>query len=115
MSNFVDMTGEIYGKWTVLKQAGRASRGHVLWLCRCECGREKEVRGDQLRAYKSLSCGGCHVNDEICKIEGCDRPRLRHVRLCSHHEYEAYHKGKRKYEPTPEWMKGLVSRKRYDR
>lgn len=48
----IDLTGKRIGRWTVLRYAGRE-----LWLCRCDCGQEREVIGSNLRSNGSLSCG----------------------------------------------------------
>lgn len=55
-----DQTGNVYGKWTVLRKAEeKNSYGDVCWICRCECGNEKAVSGKILRKGKSKSCGQC--------------------------------------------------------
>lgn len=54
-----DITGEKFGRYTVLHQIETyeyKNRG-VRYLCRCECGTEKIVRGDSLRASHIVSCG----------------------------------------------------------
>lgn len=44
-SNYiVDLTGKIFGRWTVIKFSHRNGQSKY-WLCRCECGNEKEVCG----------------------------------------------------------------------
>lgn len=57
------MTGQAFGRWTVINQAGNAKRGGAIWLCQCSCGTRRGVMGADLRAGKSISCG-CH-RDEI--------------------------------------------------
>lgn len=49
---FVDLTGQRFGNLTVLEYRGKST-----WLCRCDCGTEREVRGDHLRYGHSHSCG----------------------------------------------------------
>ena len=61
MPNFVDLTGHTYGRWTVIRRD--ANKGPITsWLCRCECGTERVVRGCSLRTGKSVSCG-CYVRE----------------------------------------------------
>lgn len=43
----------------VLARGGRTSGGQAKWLCRCDCGREKEISGPELRGGGQKSCG-CH-------------------------------------------------------
>lgn len=47
-----DRAGRRYGRWTVVHYIG-AKR----WLCRCDCGIERPVRGTRLDAGCSQSCG----------------------------------------------------------
>lgn len=53
-----DLTGRVFGKWTVLSAAGRTS-GILTWMCQCECGTIKDVRSDALRNGTSTQCRGC--------------------------------------------------------
>lgn len=54
-----DLTGRVFGRLTVLslerRIKGRKRSSH--WLCRCECGETKVVRGDSLKAGMTASCG----------------------------------------------------------
>jgi hypothetical protein len=53
----IDMTGRRVGTFTVLSLGGTAVGGNRLWLCRCDCGLEKEIRGTDLRRGRvSTSC-----------------------------------------------------------
>lgn len=56
MSKRLDLTGDQYGRLTVIKefeQKGYTRR----WLCKCDCGNEKTVAMNQLRTGKTQSCG----------------------------------------------------------
>ena len=54
----IDETGNVYGKLTVIEQVERRYKnGSVRWRCRCECGKETEVAGSELRRDRSKSCG----------------------------------------------------------
>lgn len=57
MSKFIDLTGQKFGRWTVIKYSHKNSKRMVYWLCKCDCGNEKIVLGNNLRRGKSLSCG----------------------------------------------------------
>lgn len=52
-----NIAGNRYGRWTVIKENGRTKNGGVLWLCRCDCGVERNVDGRSLRNGLSNSCG----------------------------------------------------------
>jgi len=57
MSKTIDLTGLKFGKWTVMEKDSAASNGTLMWLCKCECGTIKKVRGTTLRNGESVSCG----------------------------------------------------------
>lgn len=57
MPEKIDLTGQPFGRYTVIREYGRDKHGKVTWLCRCECGREKVVSGNHLRKGAVLSCG----------------------------------------------------------
>lgn len=52
-----DMSGERFGKLTVLHWAGSTPNRQALWSCACDCGRTAIVRGVQLRTGRTTSCG----------------------------------------------------------
>lgn len=61
MSQFIDLTGQVLGRWTIVGrhsvrsfQCGTTS---IAWACRCSCGTEKVVQGSNLRSGHSQSCG----------------------------------------------------------
>lgn len=56
MGTFIDLTGQQFGKLTVLCRAGK-DHTCVAWLCRCSCGNEKVISGATLRKGKARSCG----------------------------------------------------------
>lgn len=53
----IDLSGQTFGHWLVLRQAGNDPRGAALWLARCDCGTERPVHGADLRTGRSQSCG----------------------------------------------------------
>lgn len=53
------MTGLRFGRLTVLAKSGNAKGGAALWLCRCDCGRETNPRGADLRFGKATRCKPC--------------------------------------------------------
>lgn len=50
------MIGEVFGKLTVLERCGSNRWREAMWLCRCDCGEQIEVRGKTLRSGQR-SCG----------------------------------------------------------
>jgi hypothetical protein len=53
----VDRTGQVFGKLTVIEQAGRDKLKKVLWRCKCECGQETVVVSGSLVTGNTTSCG----------------------------------------------------------
>ena len=54
----INEIGNRHGRWLVLKRAVTPhDRAGVYWLCQCDCGQTKVVRGTILRKGGSKSCG----------------------------------------------------------
>jgi hypothetical protein len=56
-SNCIDLTGRRFGLLTALYITGNVPSGGTLWQCVCECGRQREVTGTNLRSGNTASCG----------------------------------------------------------
>ena len=61
MPKFIDITGEKYGRLTVLEYVGYKA-GRTAWRCKCDCGNETIVTANCLRTGKTKSCG-CYSNE----------------------------------------------------
>lgn len=66
----IDLTGRTFGTLTVLEYAGRAETGgHAMWLCLCDCGEKRKIRGAHLRAHllagRAISCGHLRADPDI--------------------------------------------------
>lgn len=57
MPNFIDLTGQKFGRWVVLERAENDRNKNTRWLCRCKCSKERIVQGDHLKSGASTSCG----------------------------------------------------------
>lgn len=57
MGKLIDLTGQRFGRLTVVQRAGINNRGHALWLCRCVCGNTTIVSSLSLRRGATQSCG----------------------------------------------------------
>lgn len=54
----LDLVGESYGEWSVIREAFR--RGSVrYWECLCSCGSTHEIRQSNLRDGHSTKCSSC--------------------------------------------------------
>lgn len=73
-----DLTGNRFGRWIVIEEVEpvREPSGHLRhrWLCRCDCGTVKSVKGASLIAGRSLSCG-------------CERAENNAKRMTKHNMY----------------------------
>jgi hypothetical protein len=71
-----DLTGQIFGKLTVLKYAHSNKNSVSFYLCRCECGTEKVISGINLkRTTKSTKSCGCLHMDQLKNLRS-DDPQL---------------------------------------
>lgn len=62
MNKLLDLTGQKFGKLTVLSLAGRSSaQGGRYWLCQCDCGNYREVTTHNLRTSRGgvKACRQC--------------------------------------------------------
>lgn len=64
MGKFIDMTGQRFGRLTVIKRAKNHIQPNgvnvVMWECKCDCGNEIIVSGMSLRRGDTKSCGCFH-------------------------------------------------------
>lgn len=82
MPKVKDLTGRRFGLLTVKRRTDdyvtRKGRHHLMWLCLCECGTEKPVRGSHLKSGSVVSCG-CQNQRKL--REAITTHGLRHHRL----------------------------------
>ena len=55
--SFKDLTGQTFGKLTVLYNTNKQAGSNYIWHCKCECGNECDVRGGDLANGHTSSCG----------------------------------------------------------
>jgi hypothetical protein len=63
MSRRMDLTGKVFGRWTVISFVERDTNRQSKWKCVCLCGEAREVAAGKLLQGKSSSCG-C-LRDEL--------------------------------------------------
>lgn len=81
MGKLNDLTGQKYGRLTVIERAGSNIHKKALWKCRCDCGREVVVIGSNLLNGNTNSCG-CYKSDmtsERMQTHGQSQTRLYHI------------------------------------
>lgn len=57
MNRVDDLTGQRFGKLTVLKRDEFAQLGRSKWICKCDCGKEVSVYRHHLVCGQTMSCG----------------------------------------------------------
>ena len=71
MAKFKDLTGQIFGKLTVIgisKKVQSGKRIRYYWKCKCECGKYHDVRTDSLISGNIQSCGCLHKEQAIKNV-----------------------------------------------
>ena len=59
-----DLTGQVFGKLTVLQRAGSTKQKRATWLCQCTCGKTVIVNSSSLLTGNTKSCGCIISNGE---------------------------------------------------
>ena len=67
MGRMIDITGQQFGRLTVLNKAGKDARGEILWHCICDCGNTKDILSSNLRKGLTQSCG-CLQKEKMKEI-----------------------------------------------
>lgn len=57
MPNMIDLTGQRFGRLTVIRSEGKNIHGSYMWLCECDCGNMKVLNSGELRRGNVKSCG----------------------------------------------------------
>ena len=57
MGKLIDLTGQRFGRLTVIKRADNTAHGEACWVCQCDCGNTVVVIGVHLRSHHTKSCG----------------------------------------------------------
>ena len=109
-----DITGERFGKLTVISKHHLDKRQEWHWECKCDCGNTTIVTGNKLRSGHTKSCGCMleeHRSKGFHKTHGLSETKLYTVWLNMKHRcyykrnnmYYAY--GGRGISVCDEWMK----------
>ena len=61
MPKALDITNKRFGKLIAIKKMP-SKNGKTYWLCKCDCGEEKEIQTCHLTSGVTTSCGKCRVN-----------------------------------------------------
>ena len=85
MGKLIDLTGQRFGRLTVIERAedyvSPKGKRHPRWLCHCDCGNTVSVYGEFLRDGRIKSCG-CLMREiaaEKHKTHGLRKTRLYNI------------------------------------
>lgn len=78
MKQIIDITGNRYGKLTVLGFHHTDAYGKSHWICQCDCGNVKILRKDNFatKSGQTISCG-CVRNENIRKAGIAYREKMK--------------------------------------
>lgn len=120
MGKFIDLTGQKFGKLTVIELHHKRkikNSTRVYWLCKCDCGGETITRTDNLTSGATTSCGCVHLN--ILRTIGIKHnlsdSRLYKVytsmiyRCYNKNNYQYYLYGSRGISVCEEWKKDFMN------
>jgi len=57
LGGFIDLTGRVFGRLVVQKQAPHSAGGRIRWVCECNCGNQSVVSAENLATGRTKSCG----------------------------------------------------------
>lgn len=60
MGNLIDLTGQKFGRLTILEEVGKYKNGDRIVKCLCDCGNEVTVRLPHIKSGATVSCGCFH-------------------------------------------------------
>lgn len=112
MEKFIDLTGERFGRLTVVERAENKN-GCTMWKCKCDCGNEIMVDASCLKRGFTKSCG-C-LRRETSTKHGKRNTRLYEIWCCmkkrchckNYHQYKYY--GGRGITVCDEWKNDFTA------
>ena len=57
MAKLINMVGQKIGRWTVIDRDTSVDSPKAYWICECDCGEIKSIKGKYLRNGDTKSCG----------------------------------------------------------
>ncbi len=62
----LDLTGKRYGRFTVIQECEESEHGSF-WLCQCDCGAVRTVKGAYLNSGRAVACGCLNLEIRRCE------------------------------------------------
>lgn len=76
-----DLTGQRFGRLTVIECMGSAHDHHKIWKCKCDCGNFTTVPSNALKLGRTQSCGCLALEHTVNMGKNSATHHLRHTRL----------------------------------
>lgn len=70
-----DLTGQRFGRLTVVGDSGNRKGGQVCWICKCDCGNTTEVRTGNLKSGNTAGCGCGRNGNQNARLYNFDVPK----------------------------------------
>lgn len=110
-----DLTGQRFGRLVVTERAENKYIGkkvYVYWKCRCDCGKEKNIRGAHLKSGAVVSCGCYNTERRIARKAKHQQSKTRLYGVWCNMKNRCYNKNVRSYrnygmnhvEVCDEWL-----------
>jgi len=109
----IELTGQKFGRLTVVGRGKRDKIGEQFWVCLCECGNSREIRKTSLTNGDTKSCG-C-IRREQLRTHGGKKTRLYEVwhsmkKRCTEPNCKAFkHYGGRGITICQQWAHDFVA------
>lgn len=112
MAKALELTGQRFGRLTVIERAENNKRGDTMWLCQCDCGNTTIiVKGAYLKSQGTQSCGCLRKEIRIQRLtkHGQSSSRLYSVwydmkkRCCNQNNKDYKNYGGRGISIDPRW------------
>lgn len=101
MGRFIDLTGQKFGRLTVLKKVQSVRYGNTSWKCLCECGNTTITTTGALRSGACKSCGCLHRETASLQGKSSGKHNLTNTRLYriwTNMKTRCYNKNNKNYE-----------------
>lgn len=89
-SHLIDLTGQRFGKLTVISKEPARADEKTRWLCKCDCGNTRVITSGDLRTGRRKSCGCAKIKDIAGKRFGRLTAIRRTDRFVVHGERKIY-------------------------
>lgn len=114
-----DLTGRRFGRLVAVEDTGERKSGHVVWLCKCDCGSVKNIRSGHLLRGTTLSCGCLRIENAkkigsgLVGADYVEGTILNHLNSKSLSNNTSGTKGVTWNKRAKKWTAGLMLKKKY--